>query len=172
MATVSSRHAGGRLRAEDSSPLFLRISAIAKLRGISISRLAQAAGISRQCIHQIKSPRAATAKAIAKALAVPLEFLVQDAVPAADRRGVGGRPRVRPASAIFQRIESLAQERGLRLDQLAERANISVATIYNISDPKVSTAKAIADSLGVTLDALLQQSEPIRRASQAARRPA
>lgn len=70
-------------------------------------------------------------------------------------RHPGGRPRVRPASPLFERIEAMAKRRGLRLDQLAERAGVCVATLYNIGDPKVSTAKALADALGVTIDRLI-----------------
>ena len=69
-------------------------------------------------------------------------------------RHPGGRPRTREPSRLFVRLEAMARRRGLRLDQLAAKAGVSVATLYNIGDPKLSTAKALADALGVTVDRL------------------
>jgi transcriptional regulator with XRE-family HTH domain len=75
-------------------------------------------------------------------------------MPAPRDRHPGGRPRTRAPSPLFVRIESLARRRGLRLDQLAEIAGVGRATLYQLNDPKVSTARAIAAALGVTLDRL------------------
>jgi transcriptional regulator with XRE-family HTH domain len=87
-------------------------------------------------------------------------------------RHPGGRPRTREASALFLRIKALAKRRGLRLDQLADKAGVCVATLYNIHDPKVSTAKALAAALGITIDRLTQTAEPCRETGRSARRPA
>jgi len=83
-------------------------------------------------------------------------------------RHPGGRPRVRQPSAMFQRIQALAKRRGVRLDELAERAGVCVATLYNIGDPKVSTAIAIADALGITIDRLARtdDAKPKRRVAR------
>lgn len=70
-------------------------------------------------------------------------------------RHAGGRPRTRERSELFVRIQRMAQQRGMHLDELADRAGVAVATLYQLSDPKLSTAKAIADALGVTIDRLL-----------------
>lgn len=79
-------------------------------------------------------------------------------------RHAGGRPRTREPSELYVRVESLAKQKGLRLDELAKRAGIAVATLYQLSDPKVSTAKAIATALGITVDRLLSPPKrPTRR---------
>ena len=80
-------------------------------------------------------------------------------------RHAGGRPRTREPSALFVRIEAMAKRRGMRLDELAARAGLSIATLYNIGDPKVSTAKAIADALGVTMDKLVDPPQRSARRS-------
>jgi transcriptional regulator with XRE-family HTH domain len=49
----------------------------------------------------------------------------------------------------------MAKSRGMHLDELAERAGVGRATLYQLNDPKVSTAKAIAECLGVTIDRLI-----------------
>lgn len=72
-------------------------------------------------------------------------------------RGPGGRPRNWEPTPAGQRIEALAARRGLRLQDVAEKAGISVACIYGIvsgrtTDPRVSVAQAIAGALGVKLD--------------------
>jgi transcriptional regulator with XRE-family HTH domain len=70
------------------------------------------------------------------------------------KKNVGGRPRSREPSALFQRVEILTKRRGLSLQDVAIRAGVSVACIYQLDDPRISTAKAIADALGVTVDRL------------------
>lgn len=74
-------------------------------------------------------------------------------------RGPGGRPRNWEPTPVGKRIEALAARRGLRLQDVADQAGISVACIYGIvsgrtSDPRVSVAQAIAGALGVKLDKL------------------
>lgn len=80
-----------------------------------------------------------------------------------NERHPGGRPRTRQPSALFLRVERLASQRGMHLDQVAARAGISTTTLYRLVDPKVSTAKAIAEALGITIDRLLA---PPRRSSR------
>jgi transcriptional regulator with XRE-family HTH domain len=74
-------------------------------------------------------------------------------------RHPGGRPRTREPSALFLRIEEMAKRRGMRLDDVADAAGVSVACIYKVNDPKVSTAKALADALGVTIDRLVRRTK-------------
>ena len=74
-------------------------------------------------------------------------------------RHPGGRPRTREPSALFLRIEEMAKRRGMRLDDVADAAGVSVACIYQLNDPKVSTAKALADALGVTIDRLVRRTK-------------
>lgn len=75
----------------------------------------------------------------------------------APERHPGGRPRTREPSALFLRVEAMAKRRGIHLDELAERAGLSRTVFYTLKDPKVSTAKAIADALGVTIDRLTRE---------------
>jgi DNA-binding XRE family transcriptional regulator len=79
-------------------------------------------------------------------------------------RHPGGRPRTREPSALFLRIEEMAKRRGMRLDELADLSGVARATLYQLNDPKLSTARAIADALGITIDRL------VSRPSQSARR--
>jgi transcriptional regulator with XRE-family HTH domain len=81
-------------------------------------------------------------------------------------RHVGGRPRTREPSALFLRVQAMAKRRGIPLDELAERAGIRRATIYELSDPRVSTARAIADALGVTLDRLTRDEPASKRTTR------
>lgn len=74
-------------------------------------------------------------------------------------RGPGGRPRNWEPTPVGQRIEKLAARRGLRLQDVAERAGISTACIYGIvsgrtADPRVSVATAIAGALGTKVEKL------------------
>lgn len=80
------------------------------------------------------------------------------------KRHPGGRPRVRPPSPLFLRVERLAARRGMHLDDLAHKAGIPVSTAYDLNDPRVSTVRAIATALGVTIDKLLAEPKrPTRR---------
>jgi len=69
-------------------------------------------------------------------------------------RNVGGRPRVRPKTALLTLVERLAARRGLTIDDVASRAGVSRTTVYQLDDPRLSTAAAIADALGVKVDRL------------------
>lgn len=80
-------------------------------------------------------------------------------------RHAGGRPRTRQPSELFLKVEKLARRRGLHLDELASKAGISTPTLYQLRDPRVSTAKAIAEALGITVDRLIA---PPRRSSRRA----
>jgi transcriptional regulator with XRE-family HTH domain len=86
-------------------------------------------------------------------------------VATVSERHAGGRPRVHEPSELFVRVERLARSRGLHLDELAAKAGISTPTLYQLRDPKVSTAKAIAAALGITIDRLIA---PPRRSSRRA----
>lgn len=70
-------------------------------------------------------------------------------------RHPGGRPRVRQPSELFLRVQKLAATKGMHLDDLAQKAGIPIGTVYDLRDPRVSTAQAIASALGVTIDRLL-----------------
>jgi|Laugresu1bdmlbsd_1035121.scaffolds.fasta_scaffold93104_1 transcriptional regulator with XRE-family HTH domain len=70
-----------------------------------------------------------------------------------------GRPRSRPLTPAGERIVRFAKSRGFSLQQLAEKASVSEVSLYAIiggttPDPRVSTLRAVADALGVTLDRL------------------
>jgi transcriptional regulator with XRE-family HTH domain len=57
------------------------------------------------------------------------------------------------------RIESLAEFRGLHIDEVAGRAGIAKATLYRIltggiASPRLATVQAIAAALGVKLEKL------------------
>jgi transcriptional regulator with XRE-family HTH domain len=72
-----------------------------------------------------------------------------------DKRHAGGRPRVHQPSDLFVRVRDMAKRRGMHLDELADKAGIPIGTLYQLRDPRVSTAKAIANALGVTVDRLI-----------------
>jgi transcriptional regulator with XRE-family HTH domain len=77
--------------------------------------------------------------------------------PTIEPRGPGGRPRNWEPTPAGKRIEKLAARQGLRLQDVAGRAGISVACIYDVvsgrtADPRLSVAQAIAAALGVKLD--------------------
>jgi transcriptional regulator with XRE-family HTH domain len=75
-------------------------------------------------------------------------------------RGPGGRPRTwEEPTEIGKRIMSLAARQDLRLQDVASKAGISVACIYDVvsgrtADPRLSVAQAIAGALGVKLEKL------------------
>ena len=81
-------------------------------------------------------------------------------MPGTSERHPGGRPRTRERSPLFLRVDSLARRRGISISELAALAGISRVALYDINDPKVSTARAIADALGVTLDRLTREERP------------
>jgi DNA-binding phage protein len=87
-------------------------------------------------------------------------------------RNVGGRPRVRPKTALLTLVERLAARRGLTLEEVAERAGLNRTTLYTVDDPRLSTAAAIADALGVKVDRLRQTAEPSRGTVRSAARRA
>lgn len=89
-------------------------------------------------------------------------------MPTSRDRHPGGRPRTRERSPLFMRVEALARKRGMHIDDLAAAAGITPQGIYQLKDPRVSTARAIADALGITLDRLT--SEPKGKRSQRAPR--
>jgi len=84
-------------------------------------------------------------------------------MPSPRDRHPGGRPRTRERSTLFIRVDSLARRRGITIGQLADLAGISPAALYDIKDPKVSTARAIADALGITLDRLTRDEPSSKR---------
>ena len=94
------------------------------------------------------------------------------------QRHPGGRPRALKRNQLGRRIESLLTARGLTLEDLAKISGITPSSIYRIAtgdtpDPKVSTIKAIADVLGVTIDSLVSRTAaPARGPSRSVRRPA
>jgi transcriptional regulator with XRE-family HTH domain len=75
-------------------------------------------------------------------------------------RHAGGRPRRLPRTQMGQRIERLARERGLHIDQVAAKAGIKGPTLNRIltgriESPKTSTVLALAKVLRVKVDQLL-----------------
>ena len=75
-------------------------------------------------------------------------------------RHAGGRPRQLPRTRLGQRIEKLASDRGIHLDELADQAGIRGPTLYRIvtgriESPKIGTVIALAQVLRVPVDELL-----------------
>ena len=87
-------------------------------------------------------------------------------MPSPRDRHPGGRPRTREPSALFLRVEALARQRGMHIDDLAAAAGITRQGIYQLKDPRVSTARAIADALGVTLDRLTRAESLEKRSTR------
>lgn len=80
MATAATRHPGGRPRTRQRCQLGKTIERLARVRGLHLDEVANAAGITfptlhRICTGEITSPRLATVKALASALGVKLEQL-------------------------------------------------------------------------------------------------
>lgn len=77
----------------------------------------------------------------------------------ASERHPGGRPRSIRRCPLGVKIEQLAEESGLHIDEVADAAGISKATLYRIltgtiESPRLSTVKALATALGVKLEKL------------------
>lgn len=74
-------------------------------------------------------------------------------------RHPGGRPRTIRRCPLGLKIERLADDRGLHIDEIAKAAGIAKATLYRILtggivSPRIATVKAIASALGVKLEKL------------------
>lgn len=74
-------------------------------------------------------------------------------------RHAGGRTRTLRRCPLGQRIERLAETRGLHLDEVAAAAGITYPTLHRIctgtiKSPKLETVKSIAEVLGVKIDRL------------------
>lgn len=74
-------------------------------------------------------------------------------------RHAGGRPRKLKRCPLGMKIERLAADRGLHLDEVAEAAGITFPSLHCIctgrtKSPKFETIKAIASALGVKVDRL------------------
>jgi len=54
----------------------------------------------------------------------------------------------------------------MHIDDLAAAAGITPQGIYQLKDPRVSTARAIADALGITLDRLTRDEPASKRPSR------
>ena len=73
-------------------------------------------------------------------------------------RNLGGRPRRRTPTAWGQRVDQLAERRGLTRRELAERVGITPVSLWQFlmgeARPRLETAGRLADVLGVPLDKL------------------
>lgn len=71
---------------------------------------------------------------------------------------VGGRPRRRVPTPWGQRIDRLAEKKGLTRRELAERVGITPVSLWQFlmgqARPRLETAGRLADVLGVPLDKL------------------
>lgn len=82
MATVSERHAGGRNRTLESCELGNRIELLADKAGLHLDEVAARAGVTYQCLYQIRigrtrRPSVATLAGVAKALGVSIDKLTE-----------------------------------------------------------------------------------------------
>jgi lambda repressor-like predicted transcriptional regulator len=64
-------------------------------------------------------------------------------------RSTNGRPRTTERSPAFYLVDELAAKRGMSIATLSEVAGIDRNTLYKLSDPRMSTARKIADALGM-----------------------
>jgi transcriptional regulator with XRE-family HTH domain len=71
---------------------------------------------------------------------------------------VGGRPRKCVPTPWGQRVDKLAERRGLTRSELAERVGITPVSLWQFlmgkARPRLETAGRLADALGVPLDKL------------------
>ena len=116
-----------------------RISILRRERGLSLSELAQKAGISATYLCQIENghvlPSLATLKAIARALnASPQDFL--------------------SSSHVGYKIKKIRQERGITQAELAKKAGVSTGLIGQIEsgkvEPSIKTLEKIAKALSLS----------------------
>ncbi|MFO7151884.1 MAG: helix-turn-helix domain-containing protein [Bacillota bacterium] len=116
-----------------------RISILRRERGLSLSELAERAGISATYLCQIENgkvlPSLATLKAIAKALnANPQDFL--------------------SATHISYKIKKIRLERGITQAELAKKAGVSTGLIGQIEsgkvEPSIKTLEKISNALSVS----------------------
>lgn len=75
-------------------------------------------------------------------------------------RHPGGRPRTIRRCPLGVKIERLAAQAGLCIDEVAQAAGIANATLYRIltggiASPRIATLKAIASALGVKVERLI-----------------
>lgn len=75
-------------------------------------------------------------------------------------RHAGGRPRTVRRCALGLKIERLAVNAGMHIDEVADAAGIANATLYRIltggiASPRISTIKGIAAALGVKIEKLI-----------------
>jgi transcriptional regulator with XRE-family HTH domain len=94
-------------------------------------------------------------------------------------KGPGGRPRTwSEPSAIGAKIMAAAARKNLRLQDVAARAGICSASLYDVisgrvASPSVAIAFRIADALETTVDRIFRiQPKADARAGGAARAPA
>jgi transcriptional regulator with XRE-family HTH domain len=78
----------------------------------------------------------------------------------AETRHAGGRPKTVRRCDLGRKIERLAAQAGLHIDQVADAAGIANATLYRIltggiASPRISTIKGIATALGVKVEKLI-----------------
>lgn len=74
-------------------------------------------------------------------------------------RHSGGRPRTIRRCPLGVKIERLAADRGMHIDEVAREAGITTAGLYQIltgkiQSPRLSTIKALAAALGVKIEKL------------------
>lgn len=74
-------------------------------------------------------------------------------------RHSGGRPRTVRRCPLGIKIEKLAADRGMHIDEVASTAGIAKATLYRIltggiASPRLATVKSLASALGVKLEKL------------------
>jgi DNA-binding XRE family transcriptional regulator len=94
-------------------------------------------------------------------------------------KGPGGRPRTwSEPSAIGAKIMAAAARKNLRLQEVAERAGICSASLYDVvsgrvASPSVAIAFRIADALETTVERIFRiEPKADARAGGAARAPA
>lgn len=76
-------------------------------------------------------------------------------------RHAGGRPRTIKRSRVGNKIEQLAELRGVHLDELAARSGIAYTSLHKIitgetSSPRWNTLKALADALKIAPQKLME----------------
>lgn len=97
MATVSDRHAGGRPRTAARSPLGKRIEDLALRQGMTMEQLAAAARIPVSTLYRVTTgetpdPRVSTVQAIAAALRITVDRLMQTRRPSRETSRSVRRP--------------------------------------------------------------------------------
>ena len=124
--------------------IYKNIKKIAKQKNLTIKELAYISGMQPISIYRYKhgthNPRASSLQKIADVLGVTTKELMQE-------------NSEELADTVFKKIKKIADKKGLSIQDVSQKAELSRNTIYQYNgtmNPTEDNLKKIADALGVT----------------------